>query len=789
MRKISRRDFLKLSAAGTAVLAIESQLNPLAEAMELMTGGRSVNRTSHLPRSFLPSTCTQCPAGCGIMGYVEESRLVKIGGNPKHINNQGTLCARGQAGINALYDPDRILKPLKRAGGRGKNRWTTIDWRQAYDEVAKTMQQIRSNPAQFVYLTEDLRQDMLGRRFTNAFGSPNAIGAAAIFDANKKVATELTWGAAGDMPDVARTKYALIFGANPMESHPQFVGFVRRLVDGIQQNQAKVVTFDVRLTNTSALAKEAYYVNPGTYSMLALSMANIIMSEGLQDSGFINQWTNVSERDLAAHLAQFTAEKAEKETGVAANVIRRIATEFARTKPATTVSDGMASSHLNGTQNERAIMLLNVITGNVDIRGGLCLPRQYDLADASPVPPAPVASSLSQPAELPLAGQQSIERSLQMIQDRKYPVGVLMSHGYNPVYSNPDGDAFAEALKDDSLIPYHVAVTPYMTETAALADIILPETTYLEGWDIEARPSPEQVPYVALRQPVVPPLQDSKSFFDIATELSTRVAGGMESYFNFKSVEDYIDARIAGISGLMSAGGLNYLKQYGIWYDPKSKPDYGAYATGGFQTPSGKIEVSSPRLEQQGYSALPNYDPVPAFNNLSKDELVLTIYDTAIQSDAKTANCMWLDEILHDNPVLINPQTAASLGIKDGDKVTVVRTARTGDGVRSPGGTGVDAKARSVQTTAFITEGIHPRVVAMANGVGHTGFGRIAQGKKVDKSSVERVLRDPNTELVWWGEKDGTGVNPKKIVPVMPEPAGGGQAWGDVVVTVGKSSD
>ena len=132
MRNITRRDFLKLGAASTAVLAIETQFGPIASAAErLIEGGRSVNRTSGLPRSFLPSTCTQCPAGCGNIGYIEESRVVKIGGNTTHLSNQGSLCARGQAGINALYDPDRLLKPMRRNGLRGKNNWETISWEEA----------------------------------------------------------------------------------------------------------------------------------------------------------------------------------------------------------------------------------------------------------------------------------------------------------------------------------------------------------------------------------------------------------------------------------------------------------------------------------------------------------------------------------------------------------------------------------------------------------------------------------------------------------------------------------
>ena len=781
MRKITRRDFLKLGAASAAVLTIETHFGPIASAAEqLIEGGRSVNRTSGLPRSFLPSTCMQCPAGCGNIGYVEESRLVKIGGNTMHLSNQGSLCARGQAGINALYDPDRLLKPLKRVGQRGKNNWTSIGWDEAYDEVTQHLEAIKSNPGQFVYMTENIAQDNLGRRFTHAFGSPNALGAAGIYDANKLVATELTWGAAGDMPDVSRSKYLLVFGANPLESNPQFVGLARRLIDGVQRNQAKLVVFDARLTNTSTRANEAYYVNPGTYALVALAMANVIMQEGLHDGDFIGQWTNVSPAQLAQHLAQYTPERAEAETGVSALVIRRIATEFATTHPATTISDSMLSNMSNGVQNERAVMLLNIITGNIDVRGGLCMPRQYTLAEPNPAPPMPAPSVLTNPPDLPLASQQSIQSALQLIKNRKFNVGVLMTHGFNPAYSNPDTGMVEDLLKDETLIPYHIAVTPFMTETAATADIILPETTYLEDWSAEVRSSPELVPFVSLRQPVVPPMEGAVSFFDMAGQLASKVKGGMEQYFAFKSVNEYLKAQISGIPGLVKAGGLDYLMQHGAWYDPKTRPNYGAFMAGGFNTPSGRLEVNSSRLAAANFSALPAYEPVANFRELKDNELVLTIYDTALQTDAKTGNCMWLDEILHDNPVMINPVTATRLGIKDGDKVKVLRQARSGE-----------AKERSVESTAFVTEGIHPQVIAMANGVGHTvtpEFAHVAAGEKMKVSDIESTeLKDPNVELIWWKEKGGTGVNSKQIVPAASDPVGGGQAWGGVVVTVAKA--
>ncbi len=779
MRSISRRDFLKLGAASTAVLAVESQFNVIAYAAEqLIEGGRSVTRASGLPRSFLPSTCMQCPAGCGIIGYVEESRVVKIGGNTKHLSNQGALCGRGQAGINAIYDPERLLSPMKRVGPRGSDSWEQISWDQAMEEVGGSLASLKSrNPRQLLFLTDDIGDDHLGQRFTHAFGSPNIIASIGDFNANKLVADELTWGASGDMPDVANSKYILIFGANPLESNPQYLGLSRRLVQGIRDNQAKVVVFDTRLTNTSALSNELHFVNPGSLGLLILTLANVIMQEGLYKRTFIEKWTNVTPEQLAQHLAQYTPERAEAEAGVEASVIRTVATEFATTAPATTFTDQVLSNHSSGVQNERAAMLLSIITGNIDNRGGLCLPREQELAQPEPVPAPPPPSALSNPPAYPLASEQTIAGTFAQIQSREEQVGVLISHNCNPAYSNPDLGLVEDVLKDETLIPYHVAITPFLTETAALADIILPETTYLEDSDIIVKPSPELVPYVSLRQPVVPPLKEARPFFTIATELAAIIKGGMEQYFSFKRVDEYLSARIANIGGLQAAGALDYLKQHGVWYDPKSQPDYQAFKQNGFSTPSGRMEVNSERIAALGSPALPTYEPVTFMSQLGEQDYVLTIFDTAIQSDWKTGNCMWLDEILHRNPVWMNPATAEELGVEDGDEVKLTRPNNVGE-----------AKARSVTSTVYLTEGIHPKVIAMANGVGHTAYGRIAQAEEIPYREPPDVLQNPNTEMIWWGHEEpgGNGVNPKQIVPVTLDPVGGGEAWGDMVVTVAK---
>lgn len=754
MSKISRRHFLKIGAAGLAALAAEYEFLALVRAQQPVGGGKSVSRTTGVPRHPVPSTCRLCPARCGIIGFLEDNILAKIEGNPRDPNTRGRLCARGQAGIQQVYHPDRLLFPMKRKGARGSGEWQPISWDEAYSEVADKLRQVRQggHPEQFVFAVGIQGLSGIARRFLRAFGTPSIIEETTLYQANKEAAQELTWGAPMDVNDVAHTKYMLNFGANPYEAHALYLGFVQRLIEG-RMKGAKLVTFDPRLSNTAGKSDEWFPLQPGTDGIVALAMANVIMQSGLYDKDFLDTWTNYPAEELAAHLRKYSPEMAERISGIAAADIRRIALEFATTRPATTISAGGVTMHRNGVQNERAIALLNIITGNVDVKGGWCLPRTYRFSEPEPIPPTPTQSDL-------VAWRGAAQGMMSAIKAGKQLLQVLMSYGYNPVYSAPQSTLSAQVLADESLVPYHVAVDSFMNESAALADLVLPVATYLESWGVHSVPAYEMVPFVTVQQPVVSPQGQSLPFDQMCIELAQRIGGGMEDYFAFGTVEDYLEATLASIRGLVEAGGLDYLKDYGVWFDPLAEPDYTAYEQGGFLTPSGRIEVYSSRLAEQGFSPLPTYEPVPEHGEMGEDGLFLITFQWNVHTYGITANSMWLAEIVHESPLWINKETAKQRGIKRGDLVEV----------RSAVG--------SVMARAFPIQGLHPRVVALGGSCGHWGYGRVAQAKNF-------ASRDPNTRLIWW-EKDGNGVNPSSIIPVAADPIGGGQPWDDTIVTIAK---
>ena len=772
MAKIDRRDFIKVGVAGSSLLTLKRYCDNSLQAEELTLGGTSVSRTTGRDRKAVRSTCLNCYARCGLLGFMEYGRLVKLEGNPDHPNSRGRLCAKGQAGVNLVYDPDRMIYPMKRAGKRGGGKWKRISWEEAYSTIAEKLKTIHNSghPEEFVIQSErDITTQNFVTRFMHAFGSPNALVHADLGWTNKKLAQLMTWGESIDINDVAYTQYMLNFGSNPYEAHILRTSFAQRIAEGRAlrlfegrvHSPAKIVTFDVRVSQTAGKSDEWHPIKPGTDGIVALAMANEIMQANLYNKEFLEKWTNYPVDKLKNYLSQYTSEIAEKESGVSAADIKRIAYEFAETKPATTISTGGVTKHKNGTYNERCVFLLNVITGNIDTKGGYCMPRMFELKDLDPVPQVPsIKSELLRPSNFPLLPHEAFYQVLPMVEAGREKVSLYMTYNYNPVYSNPCSLAIRDILKNEKIIPFYVAIDSSFTESTVLADIILPEATYLERWELETPPSLSFIPFVSLRQPVVKPLGESASHTDIMIELAKRVGDGMENYFNFASTKEYIKAVVSKIDKLKDAGGFEHLREKGIWFDPDAQPEYKQYEKKGLKTPSGKIEIYSKQMEAKGFNPLPVYVPIEEHSRMKNNEFHLVTFQWNVHTHGRTANCMWLSEIVHQNRLWINYETAKRLGIGKDDEVRV------------------DSRIGSIKTKVWITNGIHPKVVALSDSCGHWAFGRIARAKKFESE-------EPDTEFLWWSE-EGNGVHPNLIIPIVSDPVGGSQAWMDTVVRITK---
>ena len=742
MRNVTRRDFLKFGFTSAALIGFGGSLSGCLSPPPEST--KKIMRTAGKPVT-VASTCLLCPAGCGIVGEVIDGRVTEIVGNPKHPNNRGKICSRGQAGLNVLYDPDRLLYPLKRSGARGEGRWSRISWDQALEEIAKRLTGLRT-PRDMELLWVEMgtpgSKELVVLDFLKALGSPTVFPDSEFFDQNRAMGQGLTWGAESSVSEVDKSRFILNFGANPYEDHEQYIYLAQRIVEAQVANAAKLVTFDVRLSNTAGRSNEWYLVNPGTDGVIALAMAQHILQQGFQDKEFLTRYTNVLLPKLAEHLAQYTPEQAEKISGVKAADIRRLALEFVQTKPAVTLTGRGVSGHKNGVFNERCVALLNAVVGNIDIPGGCCLPRTMDLG--APKGRNPFSSSA---------------QAFAALREGKAKVEVYLSYLGNPAYANPNTAETIQVLKDEKKIPLLVVADTHLTETGALADILLPMASYLESWNLESRPAMGLIPFVSIRQPMVSPLGKSKSIGDTFIELAGRMGGDFQKAFPYGSSEEFIGKAAARINGLSKSGGIDLLKKEGVWFDPAAKPAYRSFEKKGFNTPSGKFEIFSRRLEERGLPPLPVYVPNQAHQSMKEEELILVVTRANVMT-LRLANAKWLAEILHENPLWINPETARARGIREGDRVKI--SSATG----------------SLIARVRLSNGVHPRVVTLTEGLGHSQLGKFARAKK-EKSS------DPDTSLLWWSE-EGNGVNPSVLIQADFDAAGGGIAWNDTKVTLTK---
>ncbi len=537
----------------------------------------------------VPGMCQLCSTICGITGYVKDGRVIKIEGNPNDPNSRGHLCARGHAGLNHLYHPERLLYPLKRVGKRGEGKWKRITWDEALDEIATKLKAVRESgaPEEFAFHQGRQRSKDALKRFLNAYGTKTQLSHRSLCSGNRRAANlTYLWESDWDLNDVENSKYILNFGSNAFEAHQGHVPLANRIQNGRYKNGAKLVTFDVRLSNTAGASDEWFAPFPGTDGAIALAMAHTILGEGLHDADFINEWSNVSVDELQEHLKPYTPQWASRVSGMPAADIQRIAIEFAKAAPAcTTMCNRGSSAHINGFYNDRAIQLLNGVVGSVGKKGGWCWSPWGGLDPIVKTPEMPPGaktwSVLEDPPEYPLANVWRRMRVgeliyLYLLQGRA-KLQAYMTYNLDAPLTWPEESLTQQVLKDEELINFHVCINCFYNETAHFADIVLPWATYLERWDLDARGAYNLKPYVGLRTPMIDPLGESKDVREFFPELAKRIGGGMEEWYQ-DSIEEYMEQWASNVPENPESGkkGLERLLDEGAW-EGEREPFYEPY--------------------------------------------------------------------------------------------------------------------------------------------------------------------------------------------------------------------
>src|ERR1035437_1955486 len=605
MSNLSRRRFLKISAGTIAAAgALEGVGRVIADAGSApQTGLRTV-----------PTFCNVCFWECGAIASVRDGKLWKIEGNPLDPLSRGRLCPRGTGGIGAHSDPDRLRSPLIRISERGEEKWKEVTWDEALNFVAEKMQKIKAT-----YGSESFAAFIHGlggtffKHTLRAYGTNNiAAPSFAQCRGPRDVGFTLTYGddvRSPERTDIENAQCIVLIGSHLGENmhNSQVQEFAHAVGRGVS-----LIVADPRVSVAASKAKFYLPVKAGTDIALLLAWMNVIVGEKLYDKEYIDKYGFGFEQ-FVAEIQPFTPEWAYPETGIDPDTIRATAREMARYRPATLIHPGRHSSwYGDDAQRSRAIALLNALMGSWGRKGGFFFAVKYPVPPYPyPAYPKPTKPKVDNPDKKYPFASEEITTGIRnaTITGKPYPIQGWFVCATNLINALPNE---AETIKAIQNLDLMVVVDVIPSEIAGWADVVLPESVYLERYD-DLHSSPFKEKFLGIRQPVVDSPNDQKPNWWIAKKLADKL--GVGQYFPWKNIEEYLDFRLQKIGS-----SLNELKKKGIIRGPKAPIFFEEGIEPKFDTPSGKIEFYSAQLQQAGFDPVPKYkkpeQPPPGYFRL-----------------------------------------------------------------------------------------------------------------------------------------------------------------------------
>ncbi|MDP2718544.1 MAG: molybdopterin-dependent oxidoreductase [Dehalococcoidia bacterium] len=645
----------------------------------------------------LKTDCALCVNCCGVNAYVDDGVLVKVEGEEEHFLNKGKLCPKGEHLTDWVYAPDRVKYPMKRVGKTLKR----ISWDQALDEIGSKLQALKKQHGAHtmaIYTgsvgVENIELAAFMQRFRGAYGSPNFLCVESICYRVRILARQITFGRYPvEEPEKARC--IILWGANPDASLWMTGVHIRNEV----KKGLKLITIDPRRI---PLAKFGIHIQPrpGTDCAIALAMMNVIIEEDLWDKEFVDKWTVGFDR-LVEHVKEYTPEKAEEISGVPAIEIRKIARIFATTKGAC-ILQGVCSmdQQINSLQNSRAFAILQTITGNIDVPGGWATTPLLPLTDLRlPLDEKPIGADeypvFYKFGKRPAPYGQAMLLTETILSEKPYPIKALLVGGGNPALDFPDTKKFLEAAKKLELL---VVIDPFMSETADLADYVLPACTFLEKDGVGGYPYGlmHGTSYIMLRKKVIDPLWESKADWWVWSELGHKMGYG--EYFPWKTDEEVVEHLFS--KSVITTKQLK-ANPGGAYFGEKV---YKVYEQTGFGTESGKIEIFSAGLERFGFPGLPTHiepsQSAVANPELTKKypEILLTGARQIEYIHTQGHNLPALRAIRQEPEVEVHPATAHKYDIVNGEMC----------GIETPRG--------MIKMRALVTQDILEGVVSIPHG-------------------------------------------------------------------------
>jgi anaerobic selenocysteine-containing dehydrogenase len=736
---MERRNFIKISALTGVAATLDACRAPDKQLIRFIPEDNLIPGIA----VWKPSICTLCPGSCGLQvrvmqgdaevvrngqyGLIKMGLAKKLEGSPQNPVNAGKLCARGQAGLQVLYHPDRITHPIKRTGARGSGEFQEITWDDALKELASHLATLQSSKSasSLAFLARPLsgQRRALIERFLKAYGAPPAVWYEPFDEAVLRQANLLSFGHAA-LPtfELGRADYIISFGAdflgtwNSPVAQSAGYGEMRR---GRAGRRGKFVQVESRMSQTGANADEWIACKPGTEGMLALGIAHVILSEKLAPRG-AGARAGSQIAGWSAGLPEFTPEAVEKQTGVSAAEITRLAHEITQSGSSAAIVGGAPLAQTNGLFNALAV---NALESLVDTGRD-----QGPILGFTPEPPLsaaeePAASAQSSFAQLNALAQSALRGQAGAPQ-------MLMLYEANPIFSAPPGTRIREAI---AKIPYIVSFGGFIDETSVQADLILPDHAPLESWLDSIPESGSFQTVVNLAPPAVSPLHDTRPMPDVLLGLAEKLGGDVAKALPWTSFDAMLKAALVPLRS--HEGSITAKTDDDFWQSMQTQGGWWSAPA-----PAGSKSAAATSTSATAAKHAPVALTAPEFAGAAGDfPFYFQPYVSQSFGDGSLAHLPWMQELpdvlttaMWSSWVEINPRTGERLGIQQGDLVEIA------------------SQAGSLRVPVVLSPGIAPDLLAMPVGQGHENFGRFATGRGANPLSILAPVTEHETGALAW---------------------------------------
>lgn len=758
---MDRRRFLKVTAVTGASAALAQCGHPENHIIRFIPDEEFVPGVA----VWKPSICPLCPAACGLTvrvmdadvdeirngqrGVVRRAVAKKLEGLAAHPVNHGALCARGQAAIQVTYHPDRLRHPLKRSGARGSGQYQEVTWDAALAELTSQLDALadagRMRALAYLMKPRMTARDELVTLLLDRLGAPPPIHVSLLEEHVLRRANALSFGR-DQQPtyDLTHSRFVLAFGTDLLGTWnspvSQGVGY-GAMRQGTRGVRGTLVQVESRMSQTGANADVWVPTRLGTDGALALGLAHVIMRDGLASASSAGRAGTLLE-SWGNGLPQFTPSGVEQITGVAAARIEELARSFAGSPRAVAIIGGPALAQTNGLSQAVAVNALNALVGSIDVAGGVQFTPSLPGRTA-----APARTNLAAFAGEILGAAAS-------------PIDVVLVDDANPVFLSPKTWRVREALER---VPFIASFGSFLDETSILADLILPDHSFLESWVDAVPESGTTIAAASLAGPAMRPLYSTRATPDVLLDVARRLKRPLSPALPWQQFDEMLRERFSALPVAADvADAWTAAQERGGWWSAfapdastrelrRDKPASAREAStselrrGRLTSASAGVQPVAGAIAGAKATGSTGSAPIawtePQFDGeTGAFPFHLLPYASTAFYDGSTAHLPWLQEMpdpltsaMWSNWIEVNPTTAARLGIATHDIVEIA------------------SQHGSVHAPVVVTPGIAPEVVAMPIGQGHESFTRYASNRGSNPISILAPMTESHTGALAWG--------------------------------------